>query len=257
MTQPSPQLSRLEHPIEAVIIGASGGIGQAMLRALLNNPAVEHIHAFSRKRSTHLSQLAMKHNERLSLHSIDLGNEASIAAATSQLESVAPNLVLVTSGLLYTETRMPEKSWRQLDGDYFHQQMQINALAPALLAKHLIPKMPKDRPALFAALSARVGSIGDNRLGGWYSYRASKAALNMLLKCTAIEAKRRWPQLVVTGLHPGTVDTSLSAPFQARVPEGKLFTPDYCAESLLKVLDGLTPEDSGQVFAWDGRPITP
>lgn len=257
MKQPSPQLSRLEHPIEAVIIGASGGIGQAMLRALLNNPAVEHIHAFTRKRPSHLSQLAMEHSQRLSLHSINLSDEAGIAAAMAQLESVSPNLVLITSGLLYTETRMPEKSWRQLDEDYFHQQMQINALAPALLAKHLIPKMPKDRPALFAALSARVGSIGDNRLGGWYSYRASKAALNMLLKCTAIEAKRRWPQLVVTGLHPGTVDTSLSAPFQARVPEGKLFTPDYCAESLLKVLDGLTPEDSGQVFAWDGQPITP
>jgi NAD(P)-dependent dehydrogenase (short-subunit alcohol dehydrogenase family) len=131
------------------------------------------------------------------------------------------------------------------------------ALAPALLAKHLIPLMPKDQRAVFAALSARVGSIGDNRLGGWYSYRASKAALNMLLRCTAIEAKRRWPKLVVVGLHPGTVDTPLSQPFQARVPDGKLFTPEFSARSLLQVIDGLTPADSGNVYAWDGQLIQP
>ncbi len=250
-------LTRLEQPIQAVIVGASGGIGLAMLEALLKNPAVEKVHAFTRKHTTKLSQLASSYNRRLSLYPIDLNEESSIEAAVAQLGTASPNLVLITSGLLYTETRMPEKSWRQLDGEYFHQQMQINALAPALLAKHLIPRMPKDRPAIFAALSARVGSIGDNRLGGWYSYRASKAALNMLLKCTAIEAKRRWPQLVVAGLHPGTVDTALSAPFQSRVPEGKLFTPEYCATSLLRVLDGLTPQDSGQVFAWDGQLITP
>ncbi len=250
-------LTRPEQPVEAVIVGASGGIGLAMLETLLQNPAVERVHAFARRQTTRLSQLASSHNSRLSLYPIDLAEEASIEAAMAKLGPASPNLVLITSGLLYTETRMPEKSWRQLDGEYFHQQMQINALAPALLAKHLIPRMPKDQPAIFAALSARVGSIGDNRLGGWYSYRASKAALNMLLKCTAIEAKRRWPQLVVTGLHPGTVDTALSAPFQSRVPEGKLFTPEHCATSLLKVLDGLTPQDSGQVFAWDGQPIVP
>jgi NAD(P)-dependent dehydrogenase (short-subunit alcohol dehydrogenase family) len=121
--------------------------------------------------------------------------------------------------------------------------------------KHFAPLMPRDRRAVFAALSARVGSIGDNRLGGWHSYRASKAALNMLLRNLAVELGRSHPQAVVAGLHPGTVDTGLSKPFQKAVAEGKLLTPAFSAERLLAVLDGLTPADSGGVFAWDGARI--
>jgi NAD(P)-dependent dehydrogenase (short-subunit alcohol dehydrogenase family) len=118
--------------------------------------------------------------------------------------------------------------------------------------KHFAPLMPRDRRAAFAALSARVGSIGDNRLGGWHSYRASKAALNMLLRNLAVELARSHPQAVVAGLHPGTVDTGLSRPFQKGVADGKLFTPEFSAASLMAVLDGLTPADSGGFFAWDG-----
>ena len=121
--------------------------------------------------------------------------------------------------------------------------------------KHFLPLMPRDRRAVFAALSARVGSIGDNRLGGWHSYRASKAALNMILKNLSIELARTHPQAVVAGLHPGTVDTALSVPFQKGVAADKLFTADYSASRLLAVLDGLTPADSGGVFAWDGARI--
>jgi NAD(P)-dependent dehydrogenase (short-subunit alcohol dehydrogenase family) len=108
---------------------------------------------------------------------------------------------------------------------------------------------------VFAALSARVGSISDNRLGGWASYRASKAALNMLLRTAAIEHQRRRPESIVVALHPGTVDTRLSAPFQRGVPEGKLFTPTYAVDRLLHVIDGLRPTDTGGFFAWDGQPI--
>mgnify|MGYP001040827871 CR=1 FL=1 len=250
-------LSSFDSPITAVLIGASGGIGQAMLTQLLAEPRVSRVYAFARRVPDSLKLQAEFHPDRLSLHSIDLSQEATIAACAEQLKGISPNLVLVTTGLLHADESLPEKSWRNLEADYFQKQMQINALAPALLAKHLIPLMPKDQRAVFAALSARVGSIGDNRLGGWYSYRASKAALNMLLRCTAIEAKRRWPKLVVAGLHPGTVDTPLSQPFQARVPDGKLFTPEFSARSLLQVIDGLTPTDSGNVYAWDGQLIQP
>ena len=132
---------------------------------------------------------------------------------------------------------------------------RINAVGPALVAKHFIPLLARDRRAVFTALSARVGSIGDNRLGGWHSYRASKAALNMLLRNLAVELGRTHPQAVVAGLHPGTVDTGLSAPFQKGVKPEKLFTADHSAERLLAVVDGLTPADSGGVFAWDAARI--
>ena len=132
---------------------------------------------------------------------------------------------------------------------------RINTIGPALLAKHFLPLLRRDKKSAFAAISARVGSIGDNRLGGWASYRASKAALNMLLRTFSIEQARVNKNSVVVGLHPGTTDTGLSRPFQGNVPEGKLFTPAFVAERLLGVLDGLTPDATGQVFAWDGKRI--
>jgi NAD(P)-dependent dehydrogenase (short-subunit alcohol dehydrogenase family) len=128
-----------------------------------------------------------------------------------------------------------------------------NAIGPALIAKHCLPRLPRDRRAVFAVLSARVGSIGDNRLGGWHSYRASKAALNMLVRNFAIELERSNPRAVVAALHPGTVDSRLSAPFQRRVAPGRLFSPDQAAGHLLAVIDKLTPADSGGLFAWNGE----
>jgi NAD(P)-dependent dehydrogenase (short-subunit alcohol dehydrogenase family) len=150
---------------------------------------------------------------------------------------------------------MPEKTLRELDAEVMAHVLAINTIGPAMVAKHFLPRMRPGTKSVFAVLSARVGSISDNRLGGWYSYRASKAALNMLLKTLAIEHARRFPASIVAGLHPGTVATPLSAPFQQRVPEGKLFTPDFAAERLLAVIDGLEVSDSGSVFAWDGSRI--
>ena len=135
------------------------------------------------------------------------------------------------------------------------ETFRINTIGPVLLAKHFLPLMRSGSKSVFVALSARVGSISDNRLGGWSSYRASKAALNMLLRTASIEHKRRHPESVIVALHPGTVDTRLSAPFQRGVPEGKLFTPAYSVERLLDVIDGLRPADTGGFFAWDGQPI--
>jgi len=133
--------------------------------------------------------------------------------------------------------------------------MLVNALGPSLIAKYLLTHMKKDKKTVFAALSARVGSISDNRLGGWYAYRASKAALNMLIKTLAIEYHRRNQQLLIIGLHPGTVDTDLSKPFQRNVTPEKLFTADYSVGQLLSVIDGLIEDDSGGCFAWDGKRI--
>ena len=131
----------------------------------------------------------------------------------------------------------------------------VNTIGPALLAKHFLPAMRKTGKTVFVALSARVGSIADNRLGGWVSYRASKAALNMVVKTIAVEQARQRPESIVVSLHPGTVDTALSKPFSAGVSENSLFTPEYSAACLLKVIDGLNVTDSGGFFAWDGAGI--
>lgn len=144
---------------------------------------------------------------------------------------------------------------RELDRASMTEVFTVNAIGPALIAKHFLPRLRKDHKAVFAALSARVGSIGDNRLGGWTSYRASKAALNMILRTLAIEQRRSAKNSVVAALHPGTVDTGLSKPFQGRVPDSQLFGPHRAALALLGVIEQLTAEDSGGFFAWDGTAI--
>ncbi len=222
----------------AVVIGATGGVGAAVTARLRASGRYAVVHALSRSET-----------------GLDLEDESSIAAAAARTaEGPTPVLVFVATGVLHRGFE-PERSWRTLDAEHLLRDYRINAVGPALVAKHFLPLLPRDRPATFAALSARVGSIGDNRLGGWHSYRASKAALNMLLRNLAIEAGRTHPLAVVAGLHPGTVDTGLSAPFQRGVRPERLFTADHSAERLLAVIDGLTPADSGGVFAWDGARI--
>ncbi len=188
---------------------------------------------------------------------IDLADEDSIAtAAQLATKDDTLDLVIVTSGILWEgEDLRPEKSMRELDIRRLTQLFAVNAAGPALVAKHFLPVLRKNSKTLFASLSARVGSISDNRLGGWYSYRASKAALNMLLKTLAIEHARQWPDSVVAGLHPGTVDTALSQPYTSRTPKDALFSPETSARHLLNVMNQLCPEDSGGVFAWDGSRI--
>ncbi|MEG1029691.1 MAG: SDR family NAD(P)-dependent oxidoreductase, partial [Brevundimonas sp.] len=176
------------------------------------------------------------------------------AAAARIAEGPAPSLIVAATGVLHSG-QTPERSWRELTAEHLMRDYRINAVGPALAARHFLPLLPRGQRAVFAALSARVGSISDNRLGGWHSYRASKAALNMILKTLSVELARTHPQAVVAGLHPGTVDTALSAPFQRGVKPDKLFSPAFSAARLLAVIEGLTPADSGGVFAWDGAQI--
>lgn len=229
-------------PFDAVVIGASGGIGAAVCSLLQESKRVGHILALSRSDPA---------------NNIDLADEASIAAAAGRAAQL-PNLrlVFVATGLLHDgDDLQPEKALRALDPAALARNFAVNATGPALVLKHFAPLLPRQGKAVFAAISARVGSISDNRLGGWYSYRASKAALNMLLKTAAIELGRTRKELVVLGLHPGTVDTGLSKPFQSNVSEGKLFTPEQSARYLLEVIDGVTPEHSGSVLAWDAQTV--
>jgi NAD(P)-dependent dehydrogenase (short-subunit alcohol dehydrogenase family) len=190
---------------------------------------------------------------RWSRPEVDPTDEASIVRAAALVDSV--DLAIVTTGMLHDERHRPERALKELDPANLARSFAINTIAPAIIAKHLIPKMPRDRRALFAVLGARVGSIGDNRTGGWHSYRASKAALVMLMKNIAIETARTRPEAIIVTLHPGTVDTSMSKPFQGNVAPEKLFTPAFSAEKMLSVIEALTPADSGGHFAWDGTRI--
>ena len=222
----------------AVIIGASGGIGGALADAIEDEGGHDRVWRFSRK------------------DGFDLTDEASIAAAAARVaDGPAPSLVIVATGILHDREHGPEKALKDLDADWLARVYAVNAIGPALVAKHFIPLFPRIGTPTLAALSARVGSIGDNALGGWHGYRASKAALNMMLRNIAIEARRKYDRTIVVGLHPGTVDTDLSKPFQGNVAPGSLFTPDRAAMQLLDVLEGLKPHDSGKVFAWDGAEV--
>ena len=185
---------------------------------------------------------------------VDVTVESDLLAAALRLpESLAA--AYVTTGMLHDDMQRPERSMRELDGAKLARSLLINAIAPALVAKHVLPRLPRDQRAVFAVLGARVGSIGDNRTGGWHGYRASKAALVMLVKTLSIELRRTHPQAICVAMHPGTVDTAMSKPFQGNVAPEKLFTPDFSAERLIAVADALTVADSGGHFAWDGARI--
>ena len=233
----------------AVVVGASGGIGAALVAALLEDPAFTTVFALSRRGIAGL-------DGRLHRLRADVTDEASLAAAAAQLPAPV-RLIIVATGTLHNGALQPEKTYRALDAAALLESYRVNTIGPALVAKHMLPLLDPARRSVFAALSARVGSIGDNRAGGWHSYRASKAALNMIIRNLAIETARRTPETICVGLHPGTVDTPLSRPFQRNVAPGQLFTAAYSAACLLAVIDGLTPADSGAVLAWDGATIPP
>ena len=236
--------------MRAVIIGASGGIGRALVDGLVDRDQQTKIHAFSRSGATFQSaQVVSGH--------IDILDDASIAAAANVVtEAGGADLVIVATGILSDgDAIQPEKSYRQQSFGAFERVFAINTFGPAMVARHFLPVLPKSERAVFAALTARVGSIGDNGLGGWHAYRASKAALNMLIRNYAIEMTRRNDKSICVGLHPGTVDTSLSEPFQSNVPDKQLFTAAQSAGYLLDVIDGLDAEDSGKVFDWAGHRV--
>lgn len=231
------------------VIGASGGIGSALCDSLASCESVATVHALARKPVSRSSA-------KVRATTIDIQNETSVEQAAARVASDGKlDLVIVATGVLHRGTLQPEKSMSQIDANSLAEVHNTNTIGPILVAKHFLPLLAKDRRSVFAVLSARVGSISDNRLGGWISYRASKAALNMALKTLSIEHARRWPQSIVAALHPGTVDTGLSQPFSSRVPDKQLFTPDHAAGRLLSVVDQLRPEDTGGFFAWDGSPI--
>ena len=242
-------LDSFSAPIRAAVIGSTGGIGSALVDQLAASERVGQVFALSRSGASHPS--AKVHNL-----TFDFTSETSLQAAAEALREAGRfDLIIVATGLLQGEGIAPEKNMRALDMEQMRKSFETNVFGPALTAKHLVPLLGRDNKAVFAALSARVGSISDNRLGGWYSYRAAKAALNMVIKTLSIEIGRRFRNQVIIGLHPGTVDTGLSKPFQGNVPEGKLFTPEFSAGKLLEVVDQVGAEDTGGLFAWDGARI--
>ncbi len=229
----------------AIVVGAHGGIGRAVADVLDAEREYDQVIRLSRHADSPVR--------------LDVTDEESIVTAADWLRQHAlqPSLVFVATGLLHRDDRGPEKNMRQLDADWLTETYRVNAIGPALVAKHFLPLMPRDQIVRFAAISARVGSISDNRLGGWYGYRAAKAALNMMVRNLGIEWGRKHKRSIIVALHPGTVDTPLSSPFQGNVPEGKLFDRERAAMQLLDVLDELKPADSGKIFAWDGSEINP
>jgi NAD(P)-dependent dehydrogenase (short-subunit alcohol dehydrogenase family) len=237
--------------LNVAIFGASGGLGRAFVDLLACSAKVAHIAAFSRSQPDFS-------DPKIHWTSVELEREETIAKAADESSRTAGpyHLLLVATGILHEAGRLePEKSWRALDAGSLETAFAVNSTGPALVAKHFLPLLARDRKAAFAALSARVGSIEDNDLGGWYAYRASKAALNMMIKTLSIELARRNPSAICVALHPGTVDTALSKPFQSSVPNGKLFSPKLAATNLLGVLDSTTVEDTGRLLAWDGARI--
>ncbi len=218
----------------AVVIGASGGIGAALADAL-------------EARGAHVVRLS-----RSSSPALDLTDEASIAAAAAHVaaQDVPLQLVIDATGFLHGDGFTPEKALREIDPAHMAHSFALNTIGPALLMKYFLPLLPREERAVFATLSAKVGSIGDNRLGGWHSYRAAKAALNQLVRTAAIELSRRSPHAICVALHPGTVDTGLSAPFAKSGLDVR--PPATAAAQLIATIDRLSAADSGGFFSYDG-----
>ncbi|KZC97458.1 MULTISPECIES: SDR family oxidoreductase [unclassified Thalassospira] len=223
----------------AVVCGATGGIGKAFVDHLQASGRFSGVIALSRSNSP----------------ALDFDRPETVAECADYVKTLGGEvrLIIDATGYLHDENFQPEKSLRQIDADYMAKQFQINAIGPALLMKHFCPMLPRSGKSVFATLSAKVGSIGDNRMGGWYGYRAAKAALNQLVKCTAIEIGRNKRDCVCVALHPGTVDTGLSGPF---AKSGlKVQSPVEATANMLNVIDQLDAPQSGGFFAYDGTAL--
>lgn len=229
---------------DKLVVGASGGIGAAFVEQLRRDTADARIFGTSRAGGDGLLAL-------------DLADSTSIDACVAQLREAdfTPDQIIIATGLLHQDDQGPEKSYRDLEMNWLSQVMQTNAIGPIYLLSRLMGLLDRKAEVQIGLLSARVGSISDNQLGGWYGYRASKAALNMYLKTLSIELARTHKRVQLLSLHPGTTDTGLSKPFQARVPADKLFTPEFAATALLGVMQQVKGGASGQFLAWDGAPI--
>ncbi len=245
--------------MKIAVIGASGGIGAALMAELISCDWVSEVHGtyYSATEAPANSVNPADHDTsnklRVVWSKLDVTNEPATAQWFAELGAV--DWIVNCVGVLHSQEHQPEKSIRQFNPDWFIQSMQVNCMPTLLLAKYSHAALKGSKQALFATVSARVGSIEDNRLGGWHSYRASKAALNMSLKCLAIEWQRTLPSARVLSLHPGTTDTPLSKPFQAKVPEKKLFSSQKTARYLLQHCRNAHEHESGRFIAWDGSPI--
>jgi NAD(P)-dependent dehydrogenase (short-subunit alcohol dehydrogenase family) len=246
---------------KVLIIGAGRGIGLEFVRQFLDREVVgtvsrqvTRLYATYRQPDCPLLQLR---DPRLQSWSVDITQESQIAEVAQAIVDRGEHLdyVIYCVGVLHTATWQPEKSLRHLNSQQMLEYFQINSIGAALWAKHLQPLYKHPHRSIFACISAKVGSIGDNQLGGWYGYRASKSALNMLVRNISIEYRRTAPSSIVVALHPGTTDTELSQPFQRNVPPEKLFSPERTVQQLLGVIDRLEPKDSGEFFNWDGNSL--
>lgn len=251
--------SKFEDGINAFIQGASRGIGLGFVKALLLDDRVAMVFASSRAphESEELTALKEKNPDRLELVAMDITNENDIETAFHKVSEHVTELHFLfnVAGILHDDDLNPEKKLTDLDFENLQKSFAVNAIGPALVMKHFHPLFRHGKHAVLANMSARVGSIGDNGLGGWYGYRASKAAQNQFTRTASIELGRKAPETIVVALHPGTVDTGLSEPFQKNVPEEKLFSVDRAVSQLIDVIDGLDRGDSGKFFDWAGEPI--
>ena len=237
---------------KVAVIGSSGAIGNSICKKLINDDAVEEVYKFSRV-------IKNEDTDKIKNIDIDIEDENSIKSCVEKLPSnIKFDLIFVATGILHNDNDIfPEKSIKDISIDKLQKVFSVNTIGPTLVGKYFIPFLRKDTKSVFAFLSARVGSISDNKLGGWYSYRASKTALNQIIKNFSIEVKRSNANAIFVGLQPGTVKSYLSKPFEKNVKADRLFTPDYSAEKLLDVISNLTNGDSGKVYAWDGEEIQP
>ncbi|MFN7096752.1 MAG: SDR family NAD(P)-dependent oxidoreductase [Gammaproteobacteria bacterium] len=227
------------------IIGATGAIGTALIERLLFCGEDNNLYLYTR------TPVLWQH-QRIQSYSLDICDERSIEQASAQLNENRLDLIIIATGVLHDAVTKPEKSYIELEKGNLEKLFLVNTIGPALLLKFFLPLMKKNVPVCCALLSAKVGSIGDNYLGGWYSYRMSKAALNMLIKTASIEFKRKNPQGTIIGLHPGTVTSPLSQPYLDKINH-TIFSPSEAAELMLKVITSVQPEDSGYTLSYDGK----
>jgi len=243
----------------AVVIGASGGIGLAMTRKLLADSRFSQVIATCRD-PEHAEDLLdlTEQFDSLQLTDLEATDPDSFSRLSAHLQdhNLKPDLVIYCAGLLHSGSQVqPEKRLEDIELSAMERVFAVNTFGPALMFKSLLPLLGRNDRCVMAVISARVGSIEDNRLGGWYAYRASKAGLNQIMRTATIEARRRFKGCILTCVHPGTTDTGLSRPFQSNVPANKLFSPEFVAERFMAIFEGLKAEDSGAFLAWDGESI--
>ena len=242
--------------VNVLIVGANRGIGFGFVHKLILDENITKIYATYRQpeSASELIALSQRYPQKLVCLQVDITEETQIAKALEYIRTEVNQLHLVINcvGILHEGELKPEKSLKHINAANLLRYFQVNSIGSVLLAKHLLPLLRHGDRSIFASISAKVGSIGDNRLGGWYGYRASKAALNMFMRTVAIEYARVSPQTIVVNLHPGTTNTNLSRPFQKNVPPKKLFSVERCVNQLLAVLNSCTTNDSGKFFSWDG-----